>query len=79
MKQTVQLENLSVKIRPTRHPAFLSMEGGQMTVDLDKQTAEIYREPPDCRGLSGGFEQTIYIQAEHEKRTKTPTTFLSRR
>ena len=48
MKQTVQLENLSCQNcvkHVTQH--FLSMEGvSDVTVDLDKQTAEIITERP---------------------------------
>ena len=63
MKQTVQLENLSCQHcvkHVTQH--FLSMEGvSDMTVDLDKQTAEIITERPlTVEDYQAALSKTIY-------------------
>lgn len=63
MKQTVQLENLSCQNcvkHVTQH--FLSMEGvSDVTVDLDKQTAEIITERPlTVEDYQATLSKTIY-------------------
>lgn len=63
MKQTVQLENLSCQNcvkHVTQH--FLSMEGvSDVTVDLDKQTAEIITESPlTVEDYQAALGKTIY-------------------
>ena len=63
MKQTVQLENLSCQNcvkHVTQH--FLSMEGvSDVTVDLDKQTAEIITESPlTVEDYQAALSKTIY-------------------
>ena len=63
MKQTVQLENLSCQNcvkHVTKH--FLSMEGvSDVTVDLDKQTAEIITESPlTVEDYQAALSKTIY-------------------
>ena len=63
MKQTVQLENLSCQNcvkHVTQH--FLSMEGvSDVTVDLDKQTAEIITERPlTVEDYQAALSKTIY-------------------
>ena len=63
MKQTVQLENLSCQNcvkHVTQH--FLSMEGvSDVTVDLDKQTAEIITERPlTVEDYQAALNKTIY-------------------
>ena len=63
MKQTIQLENLSCQNcvkHVTQH--FLSMEGvSDVTVDLDKQTAEIITESPlTVEDYQAALSKTIY-------------------
>ena len=63
MKQTVQLENLSCQNcvkHVTQH--FLSMEGvSDVTVYLDKQTAEIITERPlTVEDYQATLSKTIY-------------------
>ena len=63
MKQIVQLENLSCQNcvkHVTQH--FLSMEGvSDVTVDLDKQTAEIITERPlTVEDYQATLSKTIY-------------------
>ncbi|ENI8789408.1 heavy-metal-associated domain-containing protein [Listeria monocytogenes] len=63
MKQTVQLENLSCQNcvkHVTQH--FLSMEGvSDVTVDLDKQTAEVITETPlTVEDYQAALSKTIY-------------------
>ena len=63
MKQTVQLENLSCQNcvkHVTKH--FLSMEDvSDVTVDLDKQTAEIITESPlTVEDYQAALSKTIY-------------------
>lgn len=63
MKQTVQLENLSCQNcvkHVTQH--FLSMEGvSDVTVDLDKQTAEIITERSlTVEEYQAALSKTIY-------------------
>jgi len=63
MKQTVQLEKLSCQNcvkHVTQH--FLSMEGvSDVTVDLDKQTAEIITESPlTVEDYQAALSKTIY-------------------
>ena len=63
MKQIVQLENLSCQNcvkHVTQH--FLSMEGvSDVTVDLDKQTAEIITESPlTVEDYQAALSKTIY-------------------
>ena len=63
MKQTVQLENLSCQNcvkHVTQH--FLSMEGvSDVTVDLDKQTAEVITETPlTIEDYQAALSKTIY-------------------
>ena len=63
MKQTVQLENLSCQNcvkHVTQH--FLSMEGvSDVTVDLDKQTAEIITESTlSAEDYQAALSKTIY-------------------
>jgi len=63
MKQTVQLENLSCQNcvkHVTKH--FLSMEDvSDVTVDLDKQTAEVITETPlTVEDYQAALSKTIY-------------------
>ena len=63
MKQTVQLENLSCQNcvkHVTQH--FLSMEDvSDVTVDLDKQTAEVITETPlTVEDYQAALSKTIY-------------------
>ena len=63
MKQTVQLENLSCQNcvkHVTQH--FLSMEGvSDVTVDLDKQTAEIIADRSlSVEDYQAALSKTIY-------------------
>ena len=63
MKQTIRLENLSCQNcvkHVTQH--FLSMEGvSDVTVDLDKQTAEIITESPlTVEDYQAALSKTIY-------------------
>ena len=63
MKQTVQLENLSCQNcvkHVTKH--FLSMEGvSDVTVDLDKQIAEVIAERPlTVEDYQAALNKTIY-------------------
>ena len=63
MKQTVQLENLSCQNcvkHVTKH--FLSMEDvSDVTVDLDKQTAEVIIERPlTVEEYQAALSKTIY-------------------
>ena len=63
MKQTVQLENLSCQNcvkHVTQH--FLSMEDvSDVTVDLDKQTAEVITETPlTVEDYQAALNKTIY-------------------